>query len=310
MKAVLARLRKMCPLFIFFGLWAPNIVRGSYGQERPCSAPINYRLGSVDGQFGLNRAALISAADQAAAIWNSAAHKPLFAFDENAELPINFVYSDQEQTTQTRLSAEASLQQTRNEAAQLKKRIALLEGDFKNKQDSYEADLSRFGSQRDEYDLQIADLNHKRGPSEVEHLVLEMKRRGLLRQQTKLESRAADLDAERENLKSLISGYNTLVQRERDVIESANADAGKEFLAGEYDENGADRKINVYEFSGRNDLVTVIAHEFGHALGLDHNDNPNSLMSRSKDEIMHAASTDEDGQVELSPDDLKDLRSL
>jgi predicted Zn-dependent protease len=37
-------------------------------------------------------------------------------------------------------------------------------------------------------------------------------------------------------------------------------------------------EINIYEFDSRTALLRVLAHEFGHALGLDHNDNEQSIM--------------------------------
>lgn len=38
------------------------------------------------------------------------------------------------------------------------------------------------------------------------------------------------------------------------------------------------KQISVYEFSSKDDLRMTLAHEFGHALGLDHTDDPTSLM--------------------------------
>jgi predicted Zn-dependent protease len=36
--------------------------------------------------------------------------------------------------------------------------------------------------------------------------------------------------------------------------------------------------INIYQFDNRTKLIRVIAHELGHALGIDHIDNPQAIM--------------------------------
>ena len=49
----------------------------------------------------------------------------------------------------------------------------------------------------------------------------------------------------------------------------------RKFNQGVYIENTA---INVYHFYERSDLILIIAHEMGHAIGIDHVSNPKSIM--------------------------------
>ena len=57
-----------------------------------------------------------------------------------------------------------------------------------------------------------------------------------------------------------------------------NQGAGEKFSAGEYIRDETGERINIYQFDGRDKLIRVLAHELGHALGLDHVDDPASVM--------------------------------
>src|SRR5690606_36602606 len=68
-------------------------------------------------------------------------------------------------------------------------------------------------------------------------------------------------------------------RRAQDLHLDVNAYNGKFGAAREFDQgNYTGNDINIFQFSGLEDLRLVVAHEFGHALGVDHLDNPESVM--------------------------------
>ena len=50
---------------------------------------------------------------------------------------------------------------------------------------------------------------------------------------------------------------------------------GQEFDKGDYFKG----TVNVYQFFGTNDLVLLLAHEFGHVLGVEHVDDASAIMN-------------------------------
>lgn len=73
---------------------------------------------------------------------------------------------------------------------------------------------------------------------------------------------------------------------------------GSEFSGGDYFSRAGKETTTIYQFDDQHRLVRMQAHEFGHVLGLKHNDNPDAIMYR----LMHLDS------LNLAPDDIAALK--
>ena len=78
----------------------------------------------------------------------------------------------------------------------------------------------------------------------------------------------------------------------QDISDGQRYDKG-DFFKGE---------LNIYEFRNKFDLSLVLAHEFGHALDLDHVEDPNAIMH-------YLLKPNPRSYPELTVDDLRELKS-
>lgn len=89
----------------------------------------------------------------------------------------------------------------------------------------------------------------------------------------------------RESVNALATKNNELIE-----IYNANVDAQNNIFGDvEYDKGVYQSKtINIYQYEDRDDLRNLLAHEMGHALGIDHVEGEQSIMYYlTTDENMH-----------------------
>ncbi len=225
---------------------ASGAIYQEYQQTRPCAQPIPYAIGAVDTRFGITRNALIAEAKTSANIWNKAAGKTVLVYDPNADLKINLIYDERE--ANARLGRKILLQQEEEEAARAT--LEVLQAEYTAMQTAYNQEVSA--------------VNARGGASRKE---------------------AAKLSAERELLNALSDSlnrqtalFNESVAAFNAAVEEYNRTAGRTFTAGQYSRDATGERIDIFQFTGSMQLRRVLAHEFGHAIDLDHNDNPKSIM--------------------------------
>ena len=244
---------------------------------RPCARPIPYRLGPIDRRFGVTETEVRDAVGRAEGLWRRRVGRDLFVENPSATLTIGLVYDERQQSTQAGAILQRSLQATRSTHDALGKSYA----DWRATYDARARDLAdaqaAYQRRAQEYNDQVQQWNTRGGAPREVQAQLEGER-------AQLEAARRTVDAERATLEELAATVKALAEKANAVAETHNRDvttfntlygAPRLFHKGEF--NG--REITVFQFHDLRDLVLLLAHELGHALGIAHVDDPAAVMN-------------------------------
>lgn len=261
--------------------------------KNPCDAPIEYSLGRFDAKFGISKADFLADAAAAEKMWESAIGKDLFKYSTDGSLTINLMYDERQATADQNRALGAQVDQTQAQAQQVKIAFENLKARYESERDQYQALSAQLSSRLAAYNAQVDSWNKQGGAPASEYKKLQAEKADLQTLRNQVELMRTEVNSLADQVNASVSQYNALVKSENAVIHVINQSADREFEQGEYVSDASGRRINVYEFEGKTKLIRLLAHEMGHALGLDHNDDPDSIMYYlNKSQVMELSDSD------------------
>ncbi len=241
-----------------------------------CKNPIFYDIGGFDNRFGISKDKFLTTIKEAETVWESKIDRNIFEYKPLSKFKINLVFDERQKST---IEASESKEGIEGSRSQYDSLVA----DYKALAASYEGDLRRynnnvyvFEARLKEYNDYVAEINGRGGATPPEHKELEQERKELEEQKAILDNQRLILNGRASELNSLGDTVNAIAGDLNIDVDIHNQRFGeaREFDQGEYSGD----QINIYQFETVGDLRLVLAHELGHALGIDHVENPVSVM--------------------------------
>lgn len=221
----------------------------------PCDHPLSYKIGSIDPKFNLSRDQVLSDAEFASDIFNTASRKKLFTYSDTAALTVNFVYDD-------RAELDTKINNLQNQVTDQGKSLKQQIQDYESESKSFQEKIVTFKAKVESY-------NKEGGapPDEYDKLVQEQK---------SLRDEANSLNAWADKLNLSTKEYNLNVSDLNNDTAKFNDEITQRPEEGQY--NSQKNTITLYFASNHNELIHTLTHEFGHALGMDHVNDEKAIM--------------------------------
>jgi len=241
-----------------------------------CPVPLSYRIGSIDDSFNLTLEEARQYAETAEQTWESEFNRDLFVYDENSSFTIDFIFDERQQAANSEASMREALDKKWEESEEVRKTVESLQSEYRSISEAYSRQVDSYENRLREYNARVNRYNDRGGaPSDV-FVELEAERIELSRESNRLNTAAQELNDFANNLNRLSDRGNLLVNLYNQEVNLYNKQYGsaKEFTQGDYQ----GKNIRIYKFSSEEEIVTVLAHEFGHSLGIGHVEGEASLM--------------------------------
>lgn len=269
----------------------------------PCAKPLEYSLGDFDSRFGLSREDFLKTIEQAAEIWQEPVNKKLFNYDSGGALKINLIYDARQAATDKLKKLGLNIHNDKTSYEILKAKYSSFDKIYNQQKAELDGLIKYYEEQKANYEDEVKAANKRGGVNPEEYAILEQEKKDLNKLADSIKQKQAEANKAAGDINAIVSVINKLI-RELNLSAGSYNNIGEkaagEFQEGQYASDAAGDRIDIYQFDDREALIRVLAHELGHALGLEHVDNQQAIMYR----------LNESGNDRITADDITALKAI
>jgi len=251
-------------------------------ESTPCTEPLSYTIGEIDPRFGIDRDGVKQRMETAAEVWSGAMERPMAVHKpgDDADVTVHFVYDERQELVDGELRFRERIKTEQSLLDQMQKEHKQERGEFERRSQEYVQFAERTTEKLDELNEWVKETNEAGGfmPEDVETFDerksdVEQRQQRVLDERRALDELAAEINREQERI-------NKKIEENNDRIDEYNEEfAGStRFTKATFQRIGSGGVIRVNQFMTRREISLLLAHELGHAFGLDHVSNPRSIM--------------------------------
>ncbi|MCC5942223.1 MAG: matrixin family metalloprotease [Balneolaceae bacterium] len=267
-------------------------------KSAPCTDSLTLSVGEIDNRYSISEEELQEILTDVAALWSKAAGRELVVVTEDGDIPVHLIYSEDQARSTMERQLNDRIESMRLELSVLEREYNRAQDQYDDRLDNYNDDARALQSDLSVLKNWVQQINEQGGFRDSQVRQLEERQQQIDNRTRELDRRRIVLSSEADELNRQLDYLNTRIADKNRAIEEYNRSFSgtRRFTQGSFEWHGAQRRINVFHFNGLRELKLVLAHETGHALGVDHVENPASVMYHlmGNQNMVNITLTDED----------------